>query len=73
MKKRILVITLLLVIVLLFFEIAKTYSLFESNGNGEILWDKTINDFYPIIQNNRPYYVELFTKNTKFSNIKLDI
>ena len=36
MKKRILVITLLLVIVLLFFEIAKTYSLFETNGNGEI-------------------------------------
>ena len=39
-------------------------NIIETNGNGEILWDKTINDFYPIIQNNRPYYVELFTKNT---------
>lgn len=39
-------------------------NIIETNGNGEILWNKTINDFYPIIQNNRPYYAELFTKNT---------
>ncbi len=49
MKKRILVITLLLVMTLLFFEIAKTYSLFETNGNGEIssdiaTWEIHVND-----------------------------
>ena len=31
---------------------------------GEILWDKTINETFAIIQNNKPYYVELQTKNT---------
>lgn len=34
----------------------------EINGAGEIQWDKTINDTYPIINNNRPYYVELHTR-----------
>ena len=36
----------------------------ETNGEGEILWDKTINETFAIIQNNKPYYVELQTKNT---------
>jgi hypothetical protein len=36
----------------------------EVNGEGEILWDKTINETFAIIQNNKPYYVELQTKNT---------
>lgn len=36
----------------------------ETNGEGEILWDKTINEPFSIIQNNKPYYVELQTKNT---------
>jgi hypothetical protein len=36
----------------------------EVNGEGEILWDKTINETFAIIQNNKPYYVELKTKNT---------
>lgn len=36
----------------------------ETNGEGEILWDKTINETFAIIQNNKPYYVELHTKNT---------
>ena len=35
----------------------------ETNGEGEILWDKTINETFAIIQN-KPYYVELQTKNT---------
>lgn len=34
----------------------------EINGNGEIDWDKTINNIDPIIKNNRPYYGELYTK-----------
>ncbi len=36
----------------------------ETNGGGEILWDKTINETFAIIQNNKPYYVELQTPNT---------
>lgn len=34
----------------------------ETNGMGEIHWDRTINGTYPIIKNDRPYYVELQTK-----------
>ena len=33
----------------------------ETNGEGEILWDRTINETFALIQNNRPYYVELQT------------
>ena len=36
----------------------------ETNGEGEILWEKTINETFTLIQNNRPYYVELQTLNT---------
>lgn len=34
----------------------------EINGNGEINWDKTINETYALINQNRPYYTDLFTK-----------
>ena len=34
----------------------------EINGNGEINWDRTINDSFAIIKNNKPYYTELKTK-----------
>ena len=34
----------------------------EMNGNGEIDWNKTVNNIDPIIKNNRPYYGELYTK-----------
>lgn len=34
----------------------------ECNGSGEILWDKTINETFTLLSNNRPYYVELQTK-----------
>ncbi len=34
----------------------------ENNGMGEILWDKTINETFAIIQNNRPYYTTLKTR-----------
>ncbi len=33
----------------------------ESNGSGVILWDKTINETFTLISNNRPYYPELIT------------
>ena len=34
----------------------------ESNGTGEIIWDKTINETFAMITNNRPYYVDLQTR-----------
>lgn len=37
-------------------------NILEINGNGEINWDKTINDNFAIIKNNKPYYTELHTK-----------
>lgn len=40
------------------------HEVIETNGEGEILWDKTINETFAYIQNNRPYYVELQTINS---------
>ena len=34
----------------------------ETNGTGEILWDKTINETFACIQNSRPFYMELQTR-----------
>lgn len=34
----------------------------EVNGTGEIQWDKTINDNFVLISNNRPFYPEIITK-----------
>lgn len=34
----------------------------ETNGTGEILWDKTINETFAYIQNHRPFYMELKTR-----------
>lgn len=34
----------------------------ETNGTGEIFWDKTINETFALLNNNRPYYIELQTK-----------
>ena len=39
-----------------------TDDIVESNGSGEIFWDKTINETFAMIINNRPYYVNLQTK-----------
>ena len=36
----------------------------EINGSGEILWQKTVDETYPLIVDNKPYYFELFTKKT---------
>lgn len=35
----------------------------EVNGEGEILWDKTINETFALIQKDRPYYLEFQTQN----------
>lgn len=39
-----------------------TEDIIESNGAGEILWDKTINETFTMLSNNRPYYTDLQTK-----------
>ena len=41
---------------------SNTEDIIESNGSGEILWDKTINETFTIISNNRPYYTDLQTR-----------
>ncbi|WP_409969668.1 LlaJI family restriction endonuclease [Bengtsoniella intestinalis] len=38
-----------------------TQDIIETNGSGDILWDKSINETFALIYNNRPYYPELFT------------
>lgn len=37
---------------------------YEVNGSGEIIWDKTINETFALISNNRPYYMNLLTKTS---------
>ena len=52
---------------------SNTEDIIESNGSGEILWDKTINETFSLLSNNRPYYVDLQTKkrvNDEFDYIK---
>lgn len=39
-----------------------TDDIVENNGCGEIIWDKTINETFAMITNNRPYYVDLQTR-----------
>jgi len=41
---------------------SSTDDIIESNGSGEILWDRTINETFAFILNNRPYYINLQTK-----------
>jgi len=36
----------------------------EINGEGEILWGKTIDESFVLIEENRPYYMELYTEKT---------
>lgn len=36
----------------------------EQNGEGEIIWEKTINEGFSIIKNNKPYYTEYYTRKT---------
>ena len=41
---------------------SNTEEIVESNGSGEILWDKTINETFALIYDNRPYYTDLQTR-----------
>ncbi len=36
----------------------------EVNGEGEILWGKTIDESFAMIEDNRPYYMELYTEKS---------
>lgn len=36
----------------------------EINGEGEILWGKTIDESFAMIEDNRPYYMEFYTGKT---------
>lgn len=40
-------------------------TIIETNGEGEIDWDKTINETFALIKNNQPYYFDLQTINTE--------
>lgn len=37
----------------------------ETNGEGEIDWDRTINETFAYIKDNRPYYLELKTRSSQ--------
>jgi hypothetical protein len=39
-----------------------TQDIIETNGMGEINWDRTINNTFPLTHNDRPFYVELQTR-----------
>lgn len=39
-----------------------TEDIIESNGSGEIIWDKTINETFTFLSNGRPYYTDLQTR-----------
>ena len=41
---------------------SNTEDILERNGEGDILWDKTINETFTLLSNNRPYYPELITR-----------
>lgn len=41
---------------------SNTEEIIECNGSREILWDKTINETFTMLSDNRPYYVELQTR-----------
>ena len=41
---------------------SNTEEIIESNGSGEIVWDRTINETFTLIANNRPYYIDLQTR-----------
>ena len=39
-----------------------TQKIIESNGSGEILWDRTINETFTLLSENRPFYIDLQTR-----------
>lgn len=41
-----------------------TQDIFEVNGEGDIIWGRTIDDGFAIIEDGKPYYTELITRKT---------
>lgn len=41
----------------------------EVNGEGEIVWEKTISECMPLIRKNRPYYTEIYTRHTDYDDL----
>ncbi len=46
-----------------------TEEIIETNGEGEIFWDRTINETLALISRNRPYYPSLKTKKRIIDNL----
>ena len=44
-------------------------NIIETNGEGEILWDNTINETFALIIRNKPFYTELKTKNIYYNEM----
>lgn len=64
-NKNINIIALMLFILRDYFEYglyANQEEITEINSEGNILWEKTINESFTYISQNRPYYTELYTK-----------
>lgn len=50
-----------------------TQSIVEINGTGEVMWERTINETFAYLKNNRPYYIDVFTQkriNDEFDYFK---
>lgn len=43
-------------------------SVLEVNGENEIIWERTINDTFALISNNKPYYPEMITRRRKIND-----
>ncbi len=41
---------------------SNTQDIIETNGGGDILWDRTINETFTLLSGNRPYYPDLQTR-----------
>ncbi|HWS44098.1 MAG TPA: LlaJI family restriction endonuclease [Pseudoflavonifractor sp.] len=39
-----------------------TQDIIEVDGSGETLWDKVVNETFPLLSSGRPYYPQLFTR-----------
>lgn len=40
------------------------YEVLETNGEGDIVWNRTIDDCFVLIKDNKPYYTELVTRKS---------
>lgn len=45
----------------------KLESVFEINGSGETNWDKTINETFALVIDDKPFYPDLITKKNQFN------